>query len=272
MVPNLADLKLRASLEEVEAKAQQAAQNTVSIGTSLAHVHVPGQEIHGDAEDEELSQDKAEIGMGIHNEVGCERVKLNLPGLVEDMCSKLLSQKDSDRAYISFESKDKFVLLVNNLGGVSGLEMGAITSEVCLHLDSKYGIQPARIFSGIYMTSLNGLGFSISLLKIFDEDILDLLDASVEVSGWTPAVVSNEVRNQSSTIAPEDETDGEIKLKPSGLSMDPAQTENTLKAGLKRLIKAEPEITRYDTVMGDGDCGTGMKRGAECECQITPLL
>lgn len=36
-----------------------------------------------------------------------------------------------------------------------------------------------------------------------------------------------------------------------------------LSAGLERVIKAEPEVTRFDTVVGDGDCGIGLKRGAE---------
>lgn len=34
-------------------------------------------------------------------------------------------------------------------------------------------------------------------------------------------------------------------------------------AGLKRMIDAEPLVTRYDTIVGDGDCGVGLKRGAE---------
>ncbi|EYB25629.1 hypothetical protein FG05_35345 [Fusarium graminearum] len=33
--------------------------------------------------------------------------------------------------------------------------------------------------------------------------------------------------------------------------------------GLRRLIEAEPEITHYDTIVGDGDCAIGLKRGAE---------
>lgn len=45
--------------------------------------------------------------------------------------------------------------------------------------------------------------------------------------------------------------------------MDPAQARKALEAGLRRLILAEPEVTRYDTIVGDGDCGTGLKRGAE---------
>lgn len=32
---------------------------------------------------------------------------------------------------------------------------------------------------------------------------------------------------------------------------------------LKKLIDAEADVTRYDTVVGDGDCGIGLKRGAE---------
>jgi len=36
-----------------------------------------------------------------------------------------------------------------------------------------------------------------------------------------------------------------------------------LSSGLQRVISSEPELTKYDTIVGDGDCGVGMKRGAE---------
>lgn len=36
-----------------------------------------------------------------------------------------------------------------------------------------------------------------------------------------------------------------------------------LKSGLQRLIAAESNITRFDSIVGDGDCGVGLKRGAE---------
>ena len=32
---------------------------------------------------------------------------------------------------------------------------------------------------------------------------------------------------------------------------------------MQAVISAEPAITKYDTLAGDGDCGTGLKRGAE---------
>lgn len=36
-----------------------------------------------------------------------------------------------------------------------------------------------------------------------------------------------------------------------------------LKTALDRVVAAEPDVTRYDTVVGDGDCGIGLRRGAE---------
>ena len=35
-----------------------------------------------------------------------------------------------------------------------------------------------------------------------------------------------------------------------------------MRSGLLRVIAAESEITRFDSVVGDGDCGIGLKRGA----------
>jgi triose/dihydroxyacetone kinase / FAD-AMP lyase (cyclizing) len=45
--------------------------------------------------------------------------------------------------------------------------------------------------------------------------------------------------------------------------VDYALAKKALTSGLKRLIVAEPDITHYDTIGGDGDCGIGLKRGAE---------
>lgn len=45
--------------------------------------------------------------------------------------------------------------------------------------------------------------------------------------------------------------------------MNRSTFKNALTSGLNRLIAAEPLITRYDTIVGDGDCGVGLKRGAE---------
>ena len=254
-----------ASLKEVHQAAQLVADNTVSIGSSLLHVHVPGRDAGGD---EELKSDEVEIGMGIHNEPGSEKSKDDLPGIVKTMLKYMLDQSDSDRAFLNVSSKDETVLLVNNLGGVSVLELGGIVSEVVSQLSKDYSIKPVRIIAGTFMTSLNGLGFSLSILKLQDtglgsgKSMLDLLDAPAEAAGWAAAVKSSTWAKPPSQTRDEGNTTA-TKAKPSGLAIDPALAEKSLKQALKKVMDAEPEITKYDTVVGDGDCGIGLKRGAE---------
>lgn len=45
--------------------------------------------------------------------------------------------------------------------------------------------------------------------------------------------------------------------------MDLGLFQDVVTTGLKNLIAAEKEITKYDSIVGDGDCGIGLKRGAE---------
>lgn len=47
------------------------------------------------------------------------------------------------------------------------------------------------------------------------------------------------------------------------MTVDYAHAKAVLTTALNRLIAAEPDITVYDTIAGDGDCGIGLKRGAE---------
>lgn len=51
--------------------------------------------------------------------------------------------------------------------------------------------------------------------------------------------------------------------------VDPAQAKSALTTALRRLILVEPDVTRFDTIVGDGDCGIGLKRGAEGKLRIT---
>jgi dihydroxyacetone kinase len=251
-----------ASLKDVHKVAQAVADNTVSMGSSLAHVHVPGRE----KVEEDLKTEEIELGMGIHNEAGSGRDTADLPKNVRTMLKNMLDQSDQDRAFLNISSGDETVLLVNNLGGTSVLEMGGITTEVVSQLEQDYGIRPVRILSGTFMTSLNGLGFSISLLKITDlgvgKSALELLDAPSEATGWS-AAISAKTWQSKPTETRELARDKTAENQPSNIQIDGALASKALTHALDRLISVEPEVTRYDTVVGDGDCGIGLKRGAE---------
>jgi dihydroxyacetone kinase len=45
--------------------------------------------------------------------------------------------------------------------------------------------------------------------------------------------------------------------------VNPKQFAKQLTAGVKAAIASEPTVTKYDSIVGDGDCGMGLKRGAE---------
>ncbi|KAI9840754.1 MAG: hypothetical protein M1837_001328 [Sclerophora amabilis] len=260
-----------APLEDVHKLAVLTSQNVASVGASLEHVHVPGRAAPDPNSHETVTSGEVEVGMGIHNEPGSRRVKVELVGLVKIMLAQLLDPTDEDRAFLQFSKDDQVVLLVNNLGGVSMLELGGITAEVVGQLKGSWKIEPVRVYSGTYMTSLNGLGFSITLLKVMDtglghgKGMLDLLDVPGDAVGWSSAALSHERRATAKSSGGEEQKEGvsEGLLKPSNLKVNHDSAVEALTAGLHRLIDAEPEVTQYDTVAGDGDCGIGLKRGAE---------
>ncbi|KAI0413679.1 Dak1 domain-containing protein [Xylaria grammica] len=254
-----------APLEQVAKVAKLTADNLVSVGASLEHVHVPGRAPPDPKAEGSLGADEVEIGMGIHNEAGSGRAKVELPDLVKTMLSQLLDKNDKDRAFLNVNSNE-VVLLVNNLGGVSVLELGGITTEVVKQLGG-WGIKPVRIISGTFMTSLNGLGFSISLLNVVNTEIggpsmIQLLDYPSEATGWS-APISKNTWEAKNTNKREDASTSDQSIRLSGLKADSTAFTNALASGLEALISVEPEVTRFDTVVGDGDCGIGLRRGAE---------
>lgn len=208
------------SLKDCARVARLVADNVVSVGSSLSHVHVPGRSA---AMEDEMAEDEVEVGMGIHNEPGSERVKTDLPGLVKKMLAQMLDPNDKDRNFLNVSKEDKTVLLVNNLGGVSVIELGGITDEVVKQLKGSYGIEPLRILAGTYMTSLNGMGFSISLLKLQDtglghgQSMLELLDAPAEATGWSAAVNTSTWDRKPAPSVPKEMSTEPEEAKPSNL-------------------------------------------------------
>lgn len=184
-----------ASLEDCASVGRLVVKNLLSLGASLGRVHVPGRGIEEAREEEErLGPGLVEIGMGIHNEPGCEKVKTDLPGLVKIMLAQMLDQNDKDRAYMNIQKTDETILEINNFGGVSNLELGAITNEVVAQLGTEYLVKPRRIVQGNLFGSLDGPGFIISILRLpdtglgTDKSTLKLIDAPANAVGWPKCV------------------------------------------------------------------------------------
>lgn len=93
--------------------------------------------------------------MGIHNESGHKRLSPAPPlkELIPKLLEMLTSTSDPERSFLPFQGKgDIVVLLVNNLGGLSELELGGIVGQVKKDLDG-IGIGVQRVLSGTFMVS-----------------------------------------------------------------------------------------------------------------------
>lgn len=56
------------------------------------------------------------------------------------------------------------------------------------------------------------------------------------------------------------------------LVVEPNLLEAVIRGAAHAVIQAEPEITYYDTVLGDGDCGQTLKTAASSETAHSNLL
>jgi len=260
-----------ASLDEVYSIAEWVSQNIATIGVGLEHCHVPGT-IVGEAH---LGSSEIEIGMGIHNEAGVQRVSPVPPlnALIQTLLDLLLSQNDPERGFLPTQGpgKDNVVLLVNNLGGVSELELGGIVREAITALLAR-GVAVLRVISGTFMTSLSMPGFSVSLLLLPsssstaappEDVILRLLDASTSAPGWkwTSGAPPSAPPAPPAVLSSERMADRAVKVKVR--AQDMPGFAHAVERACNALDKAEPEITTMDTVSGDGDCGLTLQTGAQ---------
>ncbi len=132
------------TLGELKCMGDAVVDSLASIGVGLGHCHVPGRP-KGD--DGNLKDGECELGLGLHNEPGARRMQIgNADDLVRAMLKQILDcgvkrsrLHISERGAVKPDSEfvhpgDDVVLYLNNLGGISQLEMGAMADEVLSHL------------------------------------------------------------------------------------------------------------------------------------------
>jgi dihydroxyacetone kinase len=94
------------------------------------------------------------IGMGIHNESGVKRLSPVPPldELISHILDPLTSTTDPERSYLPLrgDGTDRVVLMVNNLGGISELELNAVTHAVTSQFENRR-VTLVRILVGTFM-------------------------------------------------------------------------------------------------------------------------
>lgn len=225
------------SLSEVRDIAQQACDNLWSLGVAMQTCNLPG----SDEEEGRIKQGHVELGLGIHGEPGASVVDTQNSKAIIDTLVTPLKAKAGD---------GRFAVLINNLGGVSALEMALLAKELAhsaLKDNLAYLIGPAPLVSALDMK-----GFSLTLLKL--NDLFEkALHEEVETLGWQKPVAFAPLRTQEHSAIHD-----RVEFTPSA---NP-QVGEYVSVVTKTLIQLENRLNALDAKVGDGDTGSTFAQGA----------
>ncbi|WP_099468726.1 dihydroxyacetone kinase subunit DhaK [Konateibacter massiliensis] len=147
------------SLQEVKEAAQKAADNVRSIGFAFSSCTVPAK----GTPTFDIGEGEMEYGVGIHGEPGIKREKIiSADELAQRMVEALLEDLKIK------ESSDEIALLINGFGGTPLQELYVLNHAVTRELTHK-NIVINRTFVGNFMTSIDMLGASVSIMRLDDE-------------------------------------------------------------------------------------------------------
>jgi dihydroxyacetone kinase-like protein len=144
-----------ATLDEVTATAQKAADACHSIGVALTPCTVPavGRPTF------EISETEMEIGIGIHGEPGVRRGPMRpADAIAEEMLTLLLAD-------MPLRSGDRVSVLVNSLGATPPEELYIVYRHVAKKL-AGLGAELVMPLVGRYATSMEMAGLSLTFCKL----------------------------------------------------------------------------------------------------------
>lgn len=256
------------SLDNVYDLGVSFSQQIVSIAATLDHCHVPGRTEHAVLENDEI-----EIGTGPHNEPGYQSLSPapSAEELVRQILDYCLDEQDPERGYVHFSPQDEVMLLISNFGGMSNLEMGALADEILQQLARNWNIEPVRVYVGQLETSLNAPAFSVSIANITNaaahcsytaEQIKSFADVRTTTSWESMAGFQGVRRHRDAQFVKPPAEPSKAVDDTKDLKIDPSALEKMLRGACNALVQAEPDLTKWDTVMGDGDCGETLRTGA----------
>ena len=220
-----------APLDEVAEAARGVIRRIASIGKSLSTCTVPGS-----PREDRIPEGKAELGLGIHGEPGVEQIDF----------------EGADAAVVTMLSRlppatGERVVLVNDLGATTPLELSVLTRAVQRAGVAGHVIGPARL-----MTSLDMHGVSLSVLDLQGRE-RELLAVPVPMPAW-PGLMAL--------------TDPVVQPLPDGLTpiapiaSESPRTRAMVEKVCDLLIASEADLNALDAKSGDGDTGSTLATAA----------
>lgn len=253
----------RYDVEELAHLASALLQRLRSFGASLSSCTIPGS-----AKNVDIADGEVELGLGIHGERGLSSVPYTHG--VTQLCSaamdRLLSGCDAESTSV--------VLLLNNLGATTDLEMGVTMYHSLDELRNRR-VVVERAASGRYMTALDMHGVSWTLL-MFDKGCEDLRELVIQLLSESQGIVyttpaAPEARNWTVSGPPSIEALVKDLAADRGREEDDTQRRSvvrTLKSVFETLAAQSSIFNEMDAMVGDGDTGFGVERACRAVLSV----
>lgn len=265
-------------LDAVSNAAETVANGVGSLGVALEAVTIPGADKVNDrlSDTNEKGELMMEIGLGIHGEAGMRQCALlSCDEIATEMLKAIqgYGRKVDSKIVPLYESGDELLVLINNLGGTSNFEMSLLARSVISQLEKDAGCKATRVLVGSFMTAFDMQGASVSIMPLTGDarDVLPLIDADTDAPAWSKVDIwtdgssrpsDTEIAEVPGVASTSDDT-GTASLPPVLIDNFADAARTILGQCSKALIDAEPLLTKYDTIVGDADCGITMERGAK---------
>lgn len=240
-------------LKEIVRRVTAVAAGIRTLGVSLSPCSVPGSRPTF-----QLAEDELELGLGIHGEAGVRRIKIT----TADKTVKIMLEhmtNPSNASHLSLKRGTSVCLVVNNLGGLSYLELNVVARSAVCYLERR-GIHIARALVGSFMTALEMSGVSLTILPV-DDELLNLLDSETTAVAWSQPAKLPVTGQKREREAPKECPEEEEECFPGGDQSFP-KMRLVLNAVSNKLLSLQDKLNDLDRAAGDGDCGSTHARAA----------
>ena len=243
-------------LAQVKEAAENAIANVRSIGFAFSSCTVPAKGTPTFA----IGGDEMEYGVGIHGEPGIRREKIiSADALAQRMVDSLTEE-------LKVQPEEEVTLLVNGYGSTPLMELYLLNNAVTRVLAEKQ-IKVYRTFVGNYMTSIDMLGASVTLMKMNDQLKL-LMDLESQAPAFRVQGHVDSIPYVNMRASSEENKEADYNVVTDRAAAAVAENQVTLENIVyivekmsECIIKNEVPFCELDSHAGDGDFGMSVAKG-----------
>ncbi|XP_050308452.1 PTS-dependent dihydroxyacetone kinase 1, dihydroxyacetone-binding subunit DhaK-like [Anthonomus grandis grandis] len=244
------------SLSQIETFCSKVTENLVSTGTNVKAKLIGAREC--------LYCQKCAMGVDAGDLKKSILKKLSTKDIISDVAKDLLAQLTTNIKF-HLEPGDKVVMLANNLGVFNHQDQYTFLKQI-IELLGELEVTLAKFYFGPYLVLNYDMDFTLTLLKVWDTKVIELLEASCSAPGWISSCQIAPVSLSNLTIP------GCLrrKCRLTPPIKGPKLRDNSanivmicLQFACDALISCEKMLNTMDGDKGDGDTGTRLRIIAE---------